>query len=204
MQVTYALASMTDNERRESYAEGAVVYATAQTLAFDYLRDSSCQAPESLLLPSTFGHVIIDEVDQVLIDNALNPSITSGPDDAGTDMLFERIEKAAAVAQGLVSKQLGVAIGAAQQNSALIQHLGTVLAGVGVDVASCTTLEHVQTVYEELNQLSYTALGQMPAKLCAHTIHRCHALVVLWPGCICHALASTLPACTVLLSFLMM
>lgn len=210
VQVTYALASMTDSERRESYAEGAVVYATAQTLAFDYLRDSSCQVPESLLLPSTFGHVIIDEVDQVLIDNALNPSITSGPDDADTDVIFERIEKAAAVAQGLVSKQLGVALGAAQQNGALIQHLGTVLAGVGVDVASNTTLEHVQTVYEELSQLSHTALGRMPATLCALTVYQrhetCGVVVGLHPRCSCvavlmrcdaHALAHPTPAAVV-------
>lgn len=161
---------MADNERRQAYAEGAVVYVTAQTLAFDYLRDSSCQAPESLLLPSAFGHVIIDEVDQVLIDNALNPNITSGPDDAGTDTIFDRIEKAAAVAQGLVSRQLGVSLGAATQNGALIQHLGTVLAGLGIDVTESTTLEHVQTVYEELSQLSHAALGRLPASMCARTI----------------------------------
>eukprot|EP00892_Ulva_mutabilis_P004780 jgi/Ulvmu1/2674/UM014_0130.1 len=165
MKVTFALASMTDNERRQAYAQGAVVYATAQTLAFDYLRDSSCQTPESLFLPSSFGHVIIDEVDQILIDNALNPNIISGPDDGNTDVIFDRIEKATAVAQGLVKKQLGVSLGAQTQNSALIQHLGAVLAGVGVDVPAYTTPAHINETYKKLSLLAHNALGRLPATL---------------------------------------
>lgn len=158
---------MTDCERRQAYAEGAVVYATAQTLAFDYLRDSSCQTPENLFLPSTFGHVIIDEVDQILIDNALNPNIISGPDDGQTDVIFERIEKAASIAQGIIKKQMGVALGARAQNAALIQHLGTVLAGVGADVPAFTTAEYVNSTYKELSLLAHSALGHLPATLYA-------------------------------------
>ena len=185
MQVTYALASMIDSERRQAYAEGAVVYATAQTLAFDYLRDSSCHTPESLLLPDKFGHVIIDEVDQVLIDNAIQPNITSGPDDRQTDVIFDRIEKATAVAQGLVAKQLGITVGAQNQNTALLQHLGTVLGGLGVDVNDCTAPGLVNDVYKELSYLARSALGHLPASLCAPSLwYACGMPVVcLWYAC---------------------
>ncbi len=63
--------------RREAY-NADITYGTSQEFGFDYLRDNMAYKPEDQVQR---GHhyVIIDEVDNVLIDEARTPLIISGP-----------------------------------------------------------------------------------------------------------------------------
>lgn len=56
-----------------------VVYTDVETLAFAYLGDHAVQRAEDQILPGKFETVLVDEVDQVLIDEALTPMISASP-----------------------------------------------------------------------------------------------------------------------------
>ena len=61
-----------------------VVWATAQTLAFAYLRDNSAAfAPDDVALVRPLALAIVDEADSILIDECRSPMIISGAADAG-------------------------------------------------------------------------------------------------------------------------
>ena len=63
-------------ERAEAYAAD-ITYGTASEFGFDYLRDNRVRDPE-LLVQRDLYFAIIDEVDNVLIDDAKTPLIISG------------------------------------------------------------------------------------------------------------------------------
>jgi len=67
---------MTPDERRAAYASD-VVYATANEVGFDYLRDQlALEADEQIL--RSFGAAVIDEADSILIDEARIPLVIAG------------------------------------------------------------------------------------------------------------------------------
>ena len=97
-----------DPSRGASFAlqQGAVTYVTGSTLCFAYLRDLLVTRLEDVLLPSELYYVIIDEVDQVLVDQARSSHRLSGK--AGTEWttaVQEDIRTATAVTAGLVTAQ---------------------------------------------------------------------------------------------------
>jgi len=68
---------LSDEERRAAY-NADITYGTNHEFGFDYLRDNMkfglnelCQRP--------FNYAIVDEVDNILIDEARTPLIISGP-----------------------------------------------------------------------------------------------------------------------------
>ena len=63
--------------RREAY-KADIVYGTAQEFGFDYLRDNMALRAEDQVQREHY-YAIIDEVDNVLIDEARTPLIISGP-----------------------------------------------------------------------------------------------------------------------------
>ncbi len=69
------LADMTPDQRRAGYAAD-VTYLTDQTLGFDYLRDRTARSPEDRV-QREFFYATIDEIDEVLIDEARTPLIIS-------------------------------------------------------------------------------------------------------------------------------
>jgi len=72
-------------ERREAY-RADITYGTSSEFGFDYLRDNMAKSKEDLVQPETLNYAIIDEVDNVLIDEARTPLIISGPaDQSGKD-----------------------------------------------------------------------------------------------------------------------
>jgi len=84
--------------RRRAYACD-VTYGTNSEFGFDYLRDNMKMSPaEQVQGPLDFA--IVDEVDNILIDEARTPLIISGPAYGETD----RYRKADAVARELVSR----------------------------------------------------------------------------------------------------
>jgi len=80
--------------RRECY-EANVTYGTASEFGFDYLRDNTA-TDLSKTVQGARAHVIVDEVDSVLIDTARTPLIISGPAEQASDQykrFAEIIEK---------------------------------------------------------------------------------------------------------------
>ena len=63
--------------RREAY-QADITYGTNNEFGFDYLRDN--MAPDlSMLVQRDYHYAIVDEVDNILIDEARTPLIISGP-----------------------------------------------------------------------------------------------------------------------------
>ncbi len=68
---------MAPEERKEVYNRD-IIYGTNNELGFDYLRDNMTLEPERQV-HRNFNYCIIDEVDNILIDEARTPLIISGP-----------------------------------------------------------------------------------------------------------------------------
>ncbi len=64
-------------ERKEAY-RADITYGTSSEFGFDYLRDNMAVRPDDLVQRELY-YAIIDEVDNVLIDEARTPLIISGP-----------------------------------------------------------------------------------------------------------------------------
>lgn len=74
---------LSDDERREHY-RADIVYATVHQVGYDLLRDRQRQMGQPRLIPR-FDVAIIDEVDAVLIDDALVPLVIAGDAAAGSE-----------------------------------------------------------------------------------------------------------------------
>ncbi|MCX7040129.1 MAG: preprotein translocase subunit SecA, partial [Spirochaetes bacterium] len=70
------LSQMDNAQRKESYAKD-ITYGTNNEFGFDYLRDNMCWSPAEKVQR---GHAfaIVDEIDNILIDEARTPLIISG------------------------------------------------------------------------------------------------------------------------------
>jgi len=70
------LSQMDNAQRKESYARD-ITYGTNNEFGFDYLRDNMCWSPAEKVQR---GHAfsIVDEIDNILIDEARTPLIISG------------------------------------------------------------------------------------------------------------------------------
>jgi len=69
--------------RREAYAAD-ITYGTNNEYGFDYLRDNMVPSLEAMV-QRDLHYAIIDEVDNILIDEARTPLIISGPAEEATD-----------------------------------------------------------------------------------------------------------------------
>ena len=76
------LENMSPEEKRLGY-EADVTYTTDRTLGFDFLRDRTVRHPQDKLQRPLF-FALVDEVDQVLLDEARTPLIISGKGEAPT------------------------------------------------------------------------------------------------------------------------
>ncbi len=77
------LVHMRPCSRRQAY-EADITYGTNNEFGFDYLRDNMATDP-SQLVQRELHYAIIDEVDNILIDEARTPLIISGPAEAPSD-----------------------------------------------------------------------------------------------------------------------
>ncbi|MXV92374.1 MAG: preprotein translocase subunit SecA, partial [Chloroflexi bacterium] len=69
--------------RREAY-QADILYGTNNEFGFDYLRDNMALSHEGLV-QRELNYAIVDEVDNILIDEARTPLIISGPADEPSD-----------------------------------------------------------------------------------------------------------------------
>ncbi|HYW86110.1 MAG TPA: preprotein translocase subunit SecA [Spirochaetia bacterium] len=70
------LSQMDNVQRKESYARD-ITYGTNNEFGFDYLRDNMCWSP-SEKVQRGHAYAIVDEIDNILIDEARTPLIISG------------------------------------------------------------------------------------------------------------------------------
>jgi preprotein translocase subunit SecA len=79
--------------RRDAYAAD-ITYGTNNEFGFDYLRDNMVQDPAEMV-QRELVYAIVDEVDNILIDEARTPLIISGPAQESSDnyMRFAQIVK---------------------------------------------------------------------------------------------------------------
>lgn len=88
LSVSHARSDVSSEEKKLAY-QADVVYATAQELGFDYLRDHLVESLEKVVQPRR-EVIIIDEIDSILIDEAGTPLVLSGaPQDDGG--LYEKL-----------------------------------------------------------------------------------------------------------------
>ncbi len=65
-----------DNEARKAAYQCDVLYATNSEVGFDYLRDNMARSPEDMV-QRALNYAVVDEVDNILIDEARTPLIIS-------------------------------------------------------------------------------------------------------------------------------
>ena len=64
--------------RKKQAYRADIVYATASTIAFDYLDDNTIVDVKDRNITRPFGYAIVDEADDILIDQATSPLLISG------------------------------------------------------------------------------------------------------------------------------
>ena len=84
------LASKSPMEKREAYACD-ITYSTNSEIGFDYLRDNMVVRAENMV-QRPLNYALVDEVDSILIDEALTPLIVSGPTASDTNQLYYRAD----------------------------------------------------------------------------------------------------------------
>lgn len=87
-------------ERRQQY-EADITYGTNHEYGFDYLRDNMVTSPDQVVQQRGHFYAIVDEVDNILIDEARTPLIISGPVDRST----HRYDEIKPIVFDLVKKQ---------------------------------------------------------------------------------------------------
>lgn len=89
------LNHMDSAQRRQQYACD-ITYGTNNEFGFDYLRDNMALSPEEQV-QREFFYAIVDEVDNILIDEARTPLIISGPVQSTRHEKFNQLDPAVSV-----------------------------------------------------------------------------------------------------------
>jgi preprotein translocase subunit SecA len=95
------LNTMNPEQRREAY-HCDITYGTNNEFGFDYLRDNMAGTVEDIVQTRGHNYAIVDEVDNILIDEARTPLIISGPVGEST----HRYGEMKPLVESLVNKQM--------------------------------------------------------------------------------------------------
>ncbi len=99
-----SMANLRPCSRKDAYLAD-VTYGTNSEFGFDYLRDNMKFSAEEFVQRPLY-YAIVDEVDNILIDEARTPLIISGPSEESTDRYFvidriiPRLKRAATITEG--------------------------------------------------------------------------------------------------------
>ncbi len=88
------LNSMNSDERKEMYSRD-ITYGTNNEFGFDYLRDNMAIVAEDQV-QHEYYYCIVDEVDNILIDEARTPLIISGPVSSSRHEKYDKLNPAIA------------------------------------------------------------------------------------------------------------
>ena len=82
--VGYVLSTCNQSVKQQAYSSD-IIYITNNEICFDYLKDNMIKNINQRLQKNHY-FAIIDEIDNILIDEARTPLIISGPDNENTDL----------------------------------------------------------------------------------------------------------------------
>jgi preprotein translocase subunit SecA len=110
------LNEMTPEQRREAY-NADITYGTNNEFGFDYLRDNMAGSVDDIVQIRGHNYAIIDEVDNILVDEARTPLIISGPVSVST----HRYGEMKPLVEKLVSKQYKMVTGLINEGEKLLE-----------------------------------------------------------------------------------
>jgi len=162
------LANLRPCTRQEAY-RADVTYGTNSEFGFDYLRDNmKFSAAEFVQRELHYG--IVDEVDNILIDEARTPLIISGPSEESTDKYYTidriipRLKRAATITTGKLHE-----IEATASGDYIVDEKARTVALTEAGVFTVEKLLGVKNLYEPAN---IDIVHHVQQGLRAHTLYK--------------------------------
>ncbi len=162
------LANLRPCSRQEAY-RADVTYGTNSEFGFDYLRDNmKFSAAEFVQRELHYG--IVDEVDNILIDEARTPLIISGPSEESTDKYYTidriipRLKRAATITTGKLHE-----IEATVSGDYIVDEKARTVALTEAGVFTVEKLLGVKNLYEPAN---IDIVHHVQQGLRAHTLYK--------------------------------
>ena len=154
--------------RQEAY-RADVTYGTNSEFGFDYLRDNMKFAAADFV-QRDLNYCIVDEVDNILIDEARTPLIISGPSEESTDKYYvidriiPRLKRAATITQGKLHEVEATATG-----DYIVDEKARTVALTETGVLTVEKLLGVKNLYEPAN---IDLVHHVQQGLRAHTLYK--------------------------------
>ncbi len=162
------MSSVRPCSRQEAY-RADITYGTNSEFGFDYLRDNMKFAAEDFV-QRPLNYAIVDEVDNILIDEARTPLIISGPSEESTDKYYgidriiPRLKRAATITQGKLHE-----IEATVQGDFIVDEKAKTVALTETGVFTVEKLLGVKNLYDPAN---VNLVHHVQQGLRAHTLYR--------------------------------
>jgi preprotein translocase subunit SecA len=154
--------------RQEAYGAD-ITYGTNSEFGFDYLRDNMKFAAADFV-QRELNYAIVDEVDNILIDEARTPLIISGPSEESTDKYYvidriiPRLKKAATITSGKLHEIEATATG-----DYIVDEKAKTVALTETGVLTVEKLLGVKNLYEPAN---IDLVHHVQQGLRAHTLYK--------------------------------
>ncbi len=162
------MANLRPCSRQEAY-RADVTYGTNSEFGFDYLRDNMKFAAADFV-QRELHYGIVDEVDNILIDEARTPLIISGPSEESTDKYYSidriipRLRRAATITSGKLHEIEATAIG-----DYIVDEKAKTVALTETGVLTVEKLLGVKNLYEPVN---IELVHHVQQGLRAHALYR--------------------------------
>jgi preprotein translocase subunit SecA len=162
------LANLRPCTRQEAYGAD-ITYGTNSEFGFDYLRDNMKFAAEDFV-QRALNYCVVDEVDNILIDEARTPLIISGPSEESTDKYYvidriiPRLKRAATITEGKLHEIEATATG-----DYIVDEKAKTVAMTETGVLTVEKLLGVKNLYEPAN---IDLVHHVQQGLRAHTLYR--------------------------------
>ena len=162
------LANLRSCTRQEAYGAD-ITYGTNSEFGFDYLRDNMKFAAEDFV-QRALNYCVVDEVDNILIDEARTPLIISGPSEESTDKyyvidrLIPRLKRAATITEGKLHEIEATATG-----DYIVDEKAKTVAMTETGVLTVEKLLGVKNLYEPAN---IDLVHHVQQALRAHTLYK--------------------------------
>jgi preprotein translocase subunit SecA len=162
------LANLRPCTRQEAYGAD-VTYGTNSEFGFDYLRDNMKFAAEDFV-QRELNYAIVDEVDNILIDEARTPLIISGPSEESTDKYYvidriiPRLKRAATITSGKLHEIEATATG-----DYIVDEKAKTVALTETGVLTAEKLLGVKNLYDPAN---IDLVHHVQQGLRAHTLYK--------------------------------
>jgi preprotein translocase subunit SecA len=154
--------------RQEAYGAD-ITYGTNSEFGFDYLRDNMKFAAADFV-QRALNYAIVDEVDNILIDEARTPLIISGPSEESTDKYYvidriiPRLKRAATITSGKLHE-----IEATTTGDYIVDEKAKTVALTETGVLTAEKLLGVKNLYEPAN---IELVHHVQQGLRAHTLYK--------------------------------